>query len=281
MSLSSSRRAFLGTAAAALALPAVERRAWAAAASPAKTLKIGVASYSLRKFTLDQALSMARDLNVKYMTFKDVHIPRTDPPEAIKAARAKIETAGITIMGGGTITMKNEPAQIRKDFEYAKLAGFPLIFASPDPAALDTIEGLVKEFDIKLAIHNHGPEDGFGYHAPLDAYTALKGRDPRMGLCVDIGHTSRTGTDFIKAIVDLQDRVLDLHVKDLSDPMNTDSQVEVGRGVFDFPKLFRALLQIGYAGQVGLEYEIKEDNPGPGMLESLSYMRGVLAALTS
>lgn len=281
MSLSSSRRAFLGAAAAALALPAVERRAWAAAASPAKTLKIGVASYSLRKFTLDQALSMARDLNVKYMTFKDVHIPRTDPPEAIKAARAKIETAGITIMGGGTITMKNEPAQIRKDFEYAKLAGFPLIFASPDPAALDTIEGLVKEFDIKLAIHNHGPEDGFGYHAPLDAYTALKGRDPRMGLCVDIGHTSRTGTDFIKAIVDLQDRVLDLHVKDLSDPMNTDSQVEVGRGVFDFPKLFRALLQIGYAGQVGLEYEIKEDNPGPGMLESLSYMRGVLAALTS
>jgi inosose dehydratase len=280
MSLTPTRRAFLVSAAAGLALPVAsvrgKTRSTADAASPA--LKIGVASYSLRKFTLDQALAMARQLNVRYMTFKDVHIPRTDSPDTLRATRAKIESAGITIMGGGTITMENDAAQIRKDFEYAKAAGFPLIFASPDPAALDAIERLVKEFDIKLAIHNHGPEDKW-YPRPEDAFNAIKGRDARMGLCVDIGHTSRTGTDFVKAIATYKDRVLDMHVKDLSDPMNRDSQVEVGRGVFDFPRLFRTLVEIGYAGQVGLEYEIKEDDPLPGMIESIAYMRGVLAAL--
>jgi len=279
MPLPATRRAFLTSATAALSLPLVGRNAHAArAAADGSPLKIGVASYSMRKFTLDQALAMARQLNVRYMTFKDVHIPRTDSPDALRATRAKIEAAGITIMGGGTITMENDPARIRKDFEYAKAAGFPLVFASPDPAALDTVEGLVKEFDIKLAIHNHGPEDKW-YPRPDDAYNAIKGRDPRMGLCVDIGHTSRTGTDFVKAITAYKDRVLDMHVKDLSDPMNRDSQVEVGRGVFDFPRLFKTLLEIGYAGQVGLEYEIKEDDPLPGMIESIAYMRGVLAAV--
>jgi inosose dehydratase len=275
------RRAFLGTAAAAIAAPALAARANrpAVPAAAARTLKIGIASYSMRKFTLDQALAMANTIGIRHMTFKDVHLPRTDSPEAITANRRKIEAAGIAIMGGGTITMKNEPDQIRKDFAYAKLAGFPLIYAAPEPAALDFIEHMVKEHDIKLAIHNHGPEDK-AYPAPKDAYLAVKDRDRRMGLCVDIGHTSRTGTDFVQAIVDYKDRVYDLHVKDLSDPMNKDAQVEVGRGVFDIPRLFRTLLQIGYEGQVGLEYEIKETDPLPGMIESIAYMRGVLAAVT-
>src|SRR5204863_102659 len=79
-------------------------------------LKLGLASYSMREFTLDQALDMARQMGVRYMTFKDVHVPRTDPPEATRALRKKIEAAGITIMGGGTITIPNNPAQIRKEF---------------------------------------------------------------------------------------------------------------------------------------------------------------------
>ena len=148
----------------------------------------------MREFPLDQALEMAKTLDVTYMTFKDVHIPRTDPPEATRALRAKIEAAGITIMGGGTITMENDAAQIEKEFEYAKNAGFPLIYVDPDPAALDTIEQMAKSYDIKLAIHNHGPEDK-RWPRPQDAYTAIKSRDKRMGLCIDIGHTRRTGTD--------------------------------------------------------------------------------------
>ena len=283
MSTEVSRRAFFGTVAAAAAIPSLTGTAAPAAIAPApadRTLKLGVASYSMRKFTLDQALQMAQALGVRYMTFKDVHIPRTDPPETTRALRKKIEAAGITIMGGGTINMPNDPDQIRKDFAYAKHAGMPLIYASPDPAALDFIESMVKQHDIKLVIHNHGPEDKW-WPAPKDAYAAIKPRDARMGLCIDIGHTIRTGTDPVQACLDCQDRLYDMHVKDLRVKTDRDSQVEVGRGVIDFPGLFRTLLKIGYQGQVGLEYEIKADDPLPGMQESIAYMRGVLAALTT
>ncbi len=139
---------------------------------------------------------------------------------------------------------------------------------------------MVKEHDIKFVIHNHGPEDKW-WPAPQDVYKAVKSRDQRMGLCIDVGHTIRTGTDPIKACVECKDRLYDMHVKDLKVITDKDSQVEVGRGAIDFPGLFRALLGFGYQGQVGLEYEINADAPLPGMLESLSYMRGVLAALTT
>src|SRR5947209_19162855 len=166
MTTDRSRRRFFGTAAAAAAWPVLSRVPGAESDARAERatvllepettdsfrigpLKIGVASYSMREFPLDQALDMARTLGVKYMTFKDVHIPRTDPPEVTRALRAKIEAAGIRIMGGGTITLPNEPPAIEREFEYAKNAGFPLIFVSPDPAGLDVIERLAKMYDIR------------------------------------------------------------------------------------------------------------------------------------
>jgi sugar phosphate isomerase/epimerase len=277
-----SRRAFLGTAAAAAAWSASPATSTAQTAAPAAggggPLKLGVASYSLREFSLDRALEMAKVLGVRHMTFKDVHIPRTDPPETTRALRAKIEAAGITIMGGGTITLPNDPAQIKKDFEYAKNAGFPLIFVAPDPAALDTIEQMARTYDIKVAIHNHGPEDKH-WPRPHDAYAAIKSRDKRLGLCIDVGHTLRTGTDPVQSCREFKDRLYDMHVKDLAVKTDPKSQVEVGRGVIDFPGLFRTLIEIGYQGQVGLEYEINAKDPLPGMIESLAYMRGVLAGM--
>ena len=179
----------------------------------------------MREFPLDQALAWAKLMDVKYMTFKDVHVPRTDTPEATRALRAKIEAAGITIMGGGTITIKNDAAQIKKEFEYAKNAGFPLIYVDPDPAALDTLEQMAKTYDIKVAIHNHGPENK-NWPAPRDAYAAVKSRDKRLGLCIDIGHTLRTGTDPVQACRECKDRLYDMHVKDLS---SKSEQGEPGR----------------------------------------------------
>jgi len=279
-----SRRQFFTTAAAAAAwtsfgrLPGLDTAALAA--TPSKALKLGVASYSMREFTLDQALEMAKTLGVTRMTFKDVHVPRTDPPEATRALRAKIEAAGITIMGGGTITIPNDAVKIEKEFVYAKNAGFPLIYVDPEPAALDTIERLAKSYDIKVAIHNHGPEDK-RWPRPQDAYAAIKTGDKRLGLCIDVGHTTRTGTDPVQACRECRDRLYDMHVKDLASKTEKESQVEVGRGVIDYPGLFRTLIEIGYQGQVGLEYEINAKNPLPGMIESMAYMRGVLAAVTT
>lgn len=283
MTTKGSRRRFVTTAAAAAGWAALGRElgrvdAAAPAASGSSLLKLGVASYSMREFPLDQALAMARTLGVRYMTFKDVHVPRTDPPAATRALRAQIEAAGITIMGGGTITIPNNPAQIEKEFEYAKNAGFPLIYVDPEPAALDAIEQLARSYDIRVAIHNHGPEDT-RWPRPQDAHAAIKSRDTRLGLCIDIGHTTRTGTDPVQACRECRDRLYDMHVKDLASKSEKESQVEVGRGVINFPELFKTLIDIGYQGQVGLEYEINAKNPLPGMIESMAYMRGVLAGL--
>ena len=279
-----SRRAFVGTAmagAAALAARVEAQPQGGTKVAPLRTrLNLGVASYSMRELTLDQALEGAKTLGVTSMTFKDVHLPRTDPPDTTRAIAAKIRAAGITIAGGGTITLPNDPVQIKKDFEYAKNAGFPLIFISPDPAALDTIEQMVKTYDIKVAIHNHGPEDKW-WPRPQDAYAAVKSRDRRLGLCIDVGHTLRTGTDPVASCREFRDRLYDMHVKDLTSKTDKESQVAVGRGVIDFPGLFKTLLDIGYQGQVGLEYEIHPKDPLPGMIESIAYMRGVLDAIAT
>ena len=222
------RRAFVGTTVGAAAWAAFARTSSASPTSSSgaapdrmSRLTLGIASYSFREFTLDQALDMAKTLGVTHMTFKDVHVPRTDPPEATRALRAKIQAAGITIVGGGTINIANDPVQIKKEFEYAKNAGFPMIYTSPVPEALDTLEQLAKTYDIKVAIHNHGPEDKL-WPRPQDAYAAVKSRDRRLGLCVDIGHTIRTGTDPVQACREVRDRLYDMHVKDLT--VKTDAE---------------------------------------------------------
>ena len=251
----------------------------AASAPKPLPLKIGVASYSLRKFPRDKAIAALQELGVKYVTIKDVHLARTDTPEQIRAARKEFEDAGITIMGGGTLTWKTaDEAAMRKDFEYAKAAGMPLVVCSPAPDTLDLLEKMVKEFDIKAAIHNHGTEDPW-WPAPSDVLKKIDKRDPRVGVCMDIGHATRAGADVVKTVSLAGPRLLDLHIKDLTDGTNRDSQVEVGRGILPVVGVFKELVRTKFQGHVSLEYEIKADNPVPGMLESLSYMRGIAAAL--
>jgi sugar phosphate isomerase/epimerase len=275
-----SRRAFLGSS--ALAVGAVASPSWAplAAAAPAAAAgpKLGLASYTMRKFTLDQTLDLCKELGITYINFKDVHLPMTDSPDAVEATLQKVAAAGLTVMGGGTITLKNDEAQVRKAFDYARRAKFPLIVTAPEPAAFDIIEKLIKETGIKVAVHNHGPEDKF-FPAPQDAYKLLKGRDARFGLCMDIGHAIRAKVDIVQTVDEVKDRLLDVHAKDLKDKNDKASQTEVGKGVLDIPGFFRALKKVGYGGHVGLEYEINAESPQVGIRESFAYMRGVLAAI--
>ena len=272
----SSRRAFLGTAAATAAAAMVPRRVLA---SPRpRGLKVGLASYSLRKFSLDQALATCQAMDVRYITLKDVHLPMTATPDGIKAAVAKVRAAGIELMGGGVIYLKNDEAAVRRAFEYAKTAGFPLIVGAPDPDAVPLVERFVREYGIPLAIHNHGPEDK-SYPAPQDALKLVKDRDRRLGLCMDVGHTVRAGADPVKTVAECGDRLMDLHVKDLRSATDRESQVEVGKGLVDYPGLIRALHQRRFSGHVALEYEMNEDHPEAGIRESLAYLRGVVDAV--
>jgi sugar phosphate isomerase/epimerase len=142
------------------------------------------------------------------------------------------------------------------------------------------IEKAVKEYNIKAAIHNHGPEDKY-FPAPMDVLKSVKALDERMGFCVDLGHTTRTGTGAVDGLKHAGKRLYDIHIKDLADLMKRDSQVAVGDGQMPVPAVFSYLMKTGYKGGVMLEYEIHADNPLPGMQKSFAYMRGVLAGMKS
>jgi sugar phosphate isomerase/epimerase len=274
--------AALGAAGVALGLPRLAR----AALEPTLTVgpdpapvKLGVASYSLRKFSRDKAIAMVKALGTPYINLKDVHLPYTLSPAELAAARAEIEAAGLKIVGGGTITFETDTDDgVRKYFEYAKAAGMPVMVSTCDPSVLPRVERFAKQYDIRVAIHNHGPEDTH-FPSPYDVLKAVQGMDARMGLCMDIGHTARTGTDIVKAAADAGARLFDMHAKDLRDSTAKDSQCVVGDGVLPIAQLFRQLERMNYGGYVNLEYEIDADDPLPGMQRSFSYMRGVLAGL--
>lgn len=245
---------------------------------PFRGLKVGIASYSLRKFPLDEALAMTQKAGVQYITLKDMHLPLKSTPEERQAVRKKVADAGLVLMGGGVIYMSDKEADIRAAFEYARDAGMPTIVGCPEPAALDTVEKLAKEFDIPVAIHNHGPGDK-RYPSPLDVLRLVKDRDAHLGICVDVGHTVRLGEDPVAVIQQCASRLYDFHIKDVTQATAKGSATPMGRGVIDLVAVLRTLLRLKFAGHVALEYESEADAPLPGIVESFGYVRGALAAL--
>jgi sugar phosphate isomerase/epimerase len=242
-------------------------------------IKLGIASYSFRKFSRTQAIQMAKELGTPYLNVKDFHLKLDASNEEIDAAKKEFADAGIILVGCGNVSFaKDDEADIKSKFEYAKRAGFPLIVCAPTAETLPKLEKYVKEYNIKIAVHNHGPEDK-NFPTPQSVLKAVKGMDPRCGLCMDIGHTSRTGADIVESIKEAGPRLLDMHTKDLGDTMKRDSQVAVGDGKLPIPRIFEQLIKMKYQGCVNLEYEIQDDAPMPGMIKSFAYMRGVLAGI--
>ena len=250
------------------------------AVDAASSFRLGMASYTFRNFTRAQMIAFLKQLNVLELNVKDVkdHLPSDPQQEA--AALADYAAAGIKLHAAGTIYFpKDDDGDIRSKFEYCKRAGISVIVAGdPAPETLPRIEKFVKEFDIRFAIHNHGPEDKL-WHSPLDVLRVVKDMDPRIGCCVDVGHTARAGTDVVQAIRAAGARLFNIHIKDLSNFQSKESQVAVGEGSMPLPKIFEALTAMRYQGFVDLEYEIHADDPMPGVIGSMAYMRGVLAGL--
>lgn len=244
-------------------------------------IKLGVASYSLRNFPRDKAIEMAKSLGVRYVNFKSMHLQYDAAPAEIALARQQLAAAGLELVGGGLVTFESDTDDgVRKYFDYAKAAGMPLMVSTCKAATLPRIEKFVKQYDIKVAIHNHGPQDP-NFPSPYDVLKAVKGMDPRIGLCIDWGHTACTGTDVVRATADAGTRLLDMHAKDLRDLRVAESQCIVGEGKMPTGGIFRQLAKMKYPGYVNLEYEIEPDNPMPGMQQSFAYMRGVIAGLTA
>ena len=255
----------------------VQGRPSAGEASP---IRLGLASYTFRNFSRAQLIGFMKQLNVSALIAKDVkdHLPMD--PQAEAAALADYAAAGIKLHAAGAIYFaKDEDQDIRSKFEYCKRAGIGVIVAGdPALATLPRIEKFVKEFDIRIAIHNHGPEDRL-WPSPLDVLRVVKDMDPRIGCCIDVGHAARAGTDVVQAIREAGPRLFNVHMKDLTSFQSKESQVAVGDGILPVRGMFEALIAIKYNGFVDLEYEIHPDDPMPGVISSFAYMRGVLAGM--
>ena len=281
-----SRRGFLRTGALVAATVAASKnrsRLWAQQSSfvdhPAP-IKFGLASYTFRNFSRAQLIGFMKQLNVSALNAKDTkdHLPMDARQEA--AALSDYAAAGIKLHAAGAIYFsKNEDEDIRAKFEYCKRAGIGTIVAGdPSVETLPRLEKCVKENDIRIAIHNHGPEDTL-WPSPLDVLKAVRSMDPRMGCCIDVGHTVRAGVDVVQAIHEVGPRLFNVHMKDLADFKSKESQVAVGEGLMPVREIFAALIAIRYQGSVDLEYEIRPDDPMPGVISSFSYMRGVVAGM--
>jgi sugar phosphate isomerase/epimerase len=280
-----SRRKFLRSGALTGAAVAVSNAApaWAQlthADGKPSPIKLGMASYTFRNFTRAQMIPFLNQLNVTGLNAKDAkdHLPMAAEEET--KALADYAAAGIELHAAGTVYFqKDEDDDIRSKFEYCKRAGIKVVVAGdPTPETLPRIEKFVREYDIRFAIHNHGPEDKV-WPSPLDVLKAVKGMDPRIGCCIDVGHCMRAGTDVVEAIHAVGPRLFNMHIKDLANFTDKDSQVAVGEGKMPIRGIFEALAKIKYPGWVDLEYEIHGDDPMPGVTESFAYMRGVLMGM--
>ena len=239
--------------------------------------KLGVASYTLRKFSTEQALDMTLRCGVNRITFKSMHLPLDASDETIKNTVALCKQNGVQLYGCGVVTMKTK-ADVDQAFHYASVAGMDMIIGVPYPEVLSYVNEKVQEYNIRLAIHNHGPGDDL-YPSAETAFNRIKNLDKRMGLCVDIGHTKRINRDPEKDVEDYFERVFDIHIKDVTAATAEGDTCIIGRGVINFVSFLKKLKELNYQGTLALEYEADENDPLPGMMESFGYVKGIMALI--
>jgi sugar phosphate isomerase/epimerase len=278
------RRDLLKTSALAAALPFASLDslfAQAADPNPWRGLKVGVATYTFRELPIEQCIAGVKRVGLQYVSIKNVknHIDISHTPEERKQRAQMFRDAGLTPLSVGNVSMRTGEADIRKAFEYAKDVGVSTIVCAPSRDVITVLDKMVKEFDIKIAIHNHGPEDKDFFPSPYDAMDLISKYDKRIGLCIDVGHTARAGVDPAEAIIKCKERLHDLHIKDISAMGNMNTPVESGRGILDSKAILSALIKIKYQGLVGFEYEKDGKDPLAGLAESTGYIKGILNSL--
>lgn len=253
-----SRRRLLSAAAASVAaspLAAIAREAAAA------DLNLGIQLYSLRGYKAEEAMKHARDIGFRFVEFYGDMFPVNSDAAAIAAMKKKVADLGLTISAHGVNGFGGDAAANRKVFEFAKAAGIPTISADPAPEAFASLDELVKEFDIRIAIHNHGPKHR--YNKVIDVLRAIEGHDPRIGACADLGHYIRSAEKPVEVIRLLKGRLYGIHLKDFQDQQDVTKGVILGKGHLDVPAVMAALVQTGFPkdGALSLEYEENPQNP--------------------
>lgn len=283
--LMTTRRLFLkkvgGSVAIATVNPAIAGAdASQTAGRPAEDLfKLGMAGYSFLHFKLDQALDMMKKTDVHYLCIKDFHLPYASTAEQISTFHETLKKAGVTGYGVGPIYMKTTQ-EIDNGFDYARRVGVKLIVGVPNEDLLPYVDKKVKEYDMRYAIHIHGPDIKLWPNA-TSVINAVKNLDPRIGLCFDIGHDVRYGDDPIADMEKYAKRIFDIHLKNVTAASKEGKTCELGRGVIDIPAFVNVLRKVRYDGYCGLEYEKDMKDPLAGIAESVGYFKGVCDATKS
>jgi len=236
--------------------------------------KVGMAGYTFVKFDLDKTLETLKKSDVHYLCIKDFHLPLNSTDEQIAAFHAKLKASDVTGYAVGPIYMKTKE-EIDRGFEYAKRVGVKLIVGVPEVELLPYVDKKVKEYGFNYAIHLHGPDIKI-YPDAEDVWEHVKDLDPRIGMCLDVGHDTRNGKDPVADLKKYHTRVFDMHIKDVTGNTKLGYSLEIGRGVIDFPALVRMIREVGYTGVCSLEHEKDMDNPFMGIAESIGYFRGVI-----
>jgi sugar phosphate isomerase/epimerase len=239
------------------------------------TFSIGLAGYTFREFTVEKTIEMMKRIAVTNLSLKDFHLPMNSSQEQINVVIQKFKSAGINVYTVGVVYMKTQES-VDQAFEYAKMAGVKIIVGAPDYALLPYVEKKIKSYDFKMAIHNHGPDNPL-YPNATDIWNHIKDLDARIGICIDIGHTTRDGQDPSVDIFKYRSRIFDMHVKDVDKAAKEGITVEMGRGIIDIPKVIETLRKIKYSGMCSLEFEKDMSDPLPGIAESIGYLKGVMA----
>jgi len=241
-----------------------------------ENFKLGIAGYTFVNFDIDKTLETLKRTDVHYLCIKNFHLPLTSTDEEIMAFHAKLKSADVTGYAVGPLYMKTKE-EVDQVFEYAKRVGVKTIVGIPTYDLLPYVNKKVAEYDIKYAIHLHGPDINKFPDAD-DVWENVKDLDPRMGMCLDIGHDRRNGKDPVADMKKYHSRVFDIHLKDVTAASKQGYSVEVGRGILDIPAFVKMLREINYTGVVSLEHERNMDNPFMGIAESIGYFRGVVSA---
>lgn len=236
---------------------------------------LGIAGYSFVNFDIDRSLEMMKKVNVRFLCIKDFHLPYDSSDEQIAAFMAKLKQSGITGYAVGPI---GDEISIGKAFDYARRVGVKLITGIPALQDLPEISEKVREYDIRYAVHNHGPDEK-RYTDATTVYNLVKDLDSRVGLCLDIGHNMRFGSDPVFDMKKYANRVFDIHLKDVTAASKEGRSCELGRGIIDIPAFVRILDKVKYSGCCSLEHEKDMEEPLAGIAESVGYFRGVCDGL--
>lgn len=268
-----SRRAFLAASAATCGAVALGRVAGAKEPLP---LTLGIQMYSLRSFPVDKALDMVKELGLTRVEFYPQMLPVTDDAEKIAAFRKNLADRGLVLSGYGVNGFGKNADANRKVFEFAKAIGTSIILADPAPDSFESLDKLVKEFDMRIAIHNHGPTHR--YNKVLDVVSAIEKYDRRIGACADFGHYLRSGERPLDVIRALEGRLYGVHLKDHAEMKANAKGVILGKGLIDVPAVMKALVDTGFPadGSLSLEYEENAGNPLADLKECVAAARAAL-----